>query len=384
MLFESSPKLRRLWGALFSLLLVALPARAGKPQAQAVESILFPHLGIQSLELPVSPGTRRCCLLGTNLKMFGIIPGKQTRDPASLGEHHFGGGHGEYNGNIATCRAGFIDTAHVRYAADLVAKLALQIEELGPKGGRLAPHFEGTRAVLEITPWPTDVADAAQYVIETAGAIALDQLSWHEIVTWYHFSEMPLYTEKGSSFSPEDAYSNQVGIYIGKRAIRTSIRYGISYASAVTRILNALLRQFEALPEEDAAWIMTHLEAGTAFDPLLADEPWFNPKYQIPNYRRLLKRQTHLYGDVKPTLPPASLLLDACRGESWSSDDLDFWSMNQQQYPGRYQFELRLKRGSKAYKAWNKRLPVIRAGDFATMIEEIRAEIATEWMNALL
>ena len=385
MRYRGSPKHRLMWGALIGVFLSSLHLQALAAKPQPVESVLFPSLGIRSLELPVSPGTRRCCLLGTNLKMFGIIPGKQTWDPSQLGEHRFGGGPGEYNGNIATCRAGFIDTAHVRYAADLVAKLALQIEELGPQGGRLKPHFEATQATLDIGSWPAGgTPEQQEYIIETAGAIALDQVSWHEIVTWYDYSTMPLYTEKGSSFSPEDAYSNQLGINIGKKALRISNEKHQPYEKIVTRLLNRILQTMKALPEEGTTRIMQELEAGPGFDPLLADDPWFDPKYQIPNYRRLLKRQTKLYGEIKPTVPPGGLLLDLCGGSLDPEEDRDLFAMDQKEYRTRYTFALKLKRGSKAHAILHRKRPVIRAEDFPDMIREIEAEIALEWLHALL
>ena len=360
----------------------ALP-RIGYAQS-APESLYFPFLGVTNLTLPVSAGTRRCCLLGTNFKMFGVIPGKQTWDPSDLGVHFYGGGTGEYNGNIATCHAGFIDTAHVRYAADLVLRYALLIEQLGPEGGSLSLHPEAGRGKVRIAPLPEGVPFSEDYVIETAGSITIDLTSWHEIATWYDFSEMPLYTEKGSSFSPEDPFSNQLGVALGKAALRLSNRRTISYNEAMTRLLKAYLLGAGALPESETTRILDALESDADFNPSVAESPWFDPRYQIPNYKRLIKRQTSVFGDVHPTRPAPGLLPESCKTANAEETPNDPWTLNQAQLWDRYRIEIQLKGSTKMGRLLKKSRPIISQNDFPAMIRQIEGEILQEWESPLL
>jgi hypothetical protein len=359
---------------------LARPAHA----EPAPDSLLFPFLDVPDLTLPVSAGTRRCCLLGTNFKMFGIFPGKQTWDPSSLGFHVYGGGNGEFNGNIATCHAGIIDTAHVRYAADLVLRYALLIEQLGPEGGRIPLHPEAGRGGIQVAALPEGRSFDEDYVIETAGSITIDLTSWHEIATWYDFSEMPLYSEKGSSFSPEDAYSNQLGVTLGKAALRVSNRRAIVFGEAVTQLLKAYLLGAGALPESESIRILDALELDSDFDSATAGPPWFDPRYQIPDYRRLIKRQTALYGEVQPTRPPPGLLPPVCKAPARNRPNYDPWALNQPQLWDRYRIEIQLKRSTKMGRLLKRSRPLISQQDFPAMIRQIESEISREWESPWL
>lgn len=346
------------------------------------QSELFPFLGLKTIELPVSPGTRRCCLLGTNLKMFGIIPGKQTIEPTELGHHFYGNSKGEFNGNIATCRAGFIDTAHVRYAADLVVKLALSIEALGPQGGAIDLNAEAGRARLRIKPRLDASANTAEKVADLAGSVALDITIWHEIATWYDYSAVPLYTEKGSAFSPEDSFSNQLGIALGKRALKISNQSRRPYEDVMTELLIKTLLTYGALPEAETIRVLDALELHKDRDYPSAQEAWFTPEHQIPDYRRLLKRQLHLYGTVAPSLPPVKLLPQSCAIEGFL--DLPTPLLNQSQRWEEYQFEIKLKKGSTVFRGLKKKIRLLDQTQFPRLIEQARREIGAEWLQPFL
>jgi len=340
-------------------------------------SALFPYLGLEDLRLPVSPGTRRCCLLGTNLKMFGLIPGKQTWDPTTLGMHMYGSGPNEYNGNILTCRAGFIDTAHVRYAADLVAKYALSLEGIGPKGGTLRIRSEASVARLRIPPTP--YTQDAEWLAETAASIALDITTWHEIATWYDFSAVPFYTEKGSAFSPEDGFSNQLGVALGREALLKSNRTGKNYNEVMTELLQETLSTFGALPECQTTQVLDALEEkenGSAI------EAWFDPNYSVPNYRRLKKRRTQLYGELTPSLPPRSLLPTSC--ELQGAFDQPPPRLNEGRSWNRYQLQFRIRRGTRVSRGLRPMNRVINQTEFPRLIEQAHREIEKEWENPFL
>jgi Protein of unknown function (DUF4056) len=42
----------------------------------------------------------------------------------------------------------------------------------------------------------------------------LRRLDWHEIAIWYGWANVPMFSERPSAFSPEDMYSNLLGIRI--------------------------------------------------------------------------------------------------------------------------------------------------------------------------
>lgn len=53
---------------------------------------------------------------------------------------------------------------------------------------------------------------SGEEVLSLSGRIAYDLSVWHEIATWYGVSSVPLVSEQFSSFSPEDVYSNLLGL----------------------------------------------------------------------------------------------------------------------------------------------------------------------------
>jgi hypothetical protein len=346
------------------------------------QSLLFPNLGLTDIALPVSPGTRRCCLLGTNLKMLGLIPGKQTWDAGSLGQHSYASGKGEYNGNIVTCRAGFIDTAHVRYAADLVVKYALILEALGPKGGQVRLKTEAAYGTLHFyAPAPSET-QLTEWIADTAASIAIDLTTWHEIATWYNYSAVPLYTEKGSAFSPEDAFSNQLGVALGREALHRSNTTGRPYSSIMTELLTEALIAYGVLPEDETVRILDALENKANLEGPLPYEPWFDPQYSVPNYRRLLKRQTQLYGEIKPSLPPQDLLPQTCKHEGSSEQPIP--TLNQAQLWDRYRLEFKLKRATTVIRGLKHTARTIDQTDFPALIQKAHDEIAQEWLQPFL
>ena len=44
--------------------------------------------------------------------------------------------------------------------------------------------------------------------------IAFQLSTWHEIATWFGWSALSIFPEEASAFSPEDLYSNLLGIRI--------------------------------------------------------------------------------------------------------------------------------------------------------------------------
>ena len=131
---------------------------------------------------------------------------------------------------VSSIRAGggFIDTAHVRDYADwtifIASRICLSLEEgvtieLPPEGGERRLVFN-----------PIDEALIHRYGRKQL-TIALAQWSafqlsiWHELATWAGWSWSAAFPELASAFSPEDLYSNMIGIRLaGAVALERSAR----------------------------------------------------------------------------------------------------------------------------------------------------------------
>ena len=185
-----------------------------------------PYLTIKELSVPPPRIIRTCCAFGANMGIAGIPFAKKT-DITSVGElgpHNYLGKKDENNGNIYTKRGGFLDLGHLRDCADWTAYLyqlinaskenkELTITRLGNEGG--------TKTLELLIPDEFDDLDAC----ELAGKIAYDLSLWHEIATWFGASYVPLVPERFSSFSPEDLFSNLLGVHLGMRAIKSDLDY---------------------------------------------------------------------------------------------------------------------------------------------------------------
>jgi len=157
----------------------------------------------------------------------------------------------EKSGILYTCRGGFIDIAHVRDNADRTFYLAAQIGRLPATGGTVSLADEGAERRIVVR--PLDARLVRKYGIRevvTGLAEWLDfQLSiWHEIATWYRWSSTA-FSEQASAFSPEDLYSNLLGLKIAGAVLRRQAApTEAEYDRHVTAILNDALRKLGPLP----------------------------------------------------------------------------------------------------------------------------------------
>ena len=234
---------------------------------------------------------RTCCSFGADLHL-GIIPFIKYNDITSLaeiGEHEYLGGKNEGNGNIYTRYGGFIDLGHVRDCADWTAYLynlilasrenpELEIIDLGFEGG-------GKKLILNIACDP-DSFDVAQL----AGKIAYDLSLWHEIATWYGASIVPLFPERYSSFSPEDLYSNLLGVHLAIQALQSMENYN----TAMTRLLSETL---------DSLGVVSSRDETFAAMEKVEDIWWINEK-PLPSKKILLKRFLDTENTLTPWLVP--------------------------------------------------------------------------------
>lgn len=244
-------------------------------------------------ELSVAPPRiiRTCCGFGVEIGFAGVPFAKKT-DISSreiMGSHTFMGDKDERNGNIYTRRSGFLDMGHLRDCADWTAYLYNLI-----KTSQTDPHFVNTELRNEggakslVLNVPKDFDE--EKIIELAGKISYDLSLWHEISTWFGASYIPLVPERFSSFSPEDMYSNLMGIHLGMRAIKSDLDYN----EAITTELSKMLDSLESV----------NTEAETYDAMLKVNQVWYSNEKRYPNKKIVLKRYIDLDLDLSPWLVP--------------------------------------------------------------------------------
>jgi hypothetical protein len=271
-------------------------------------------------QVPMRTRLRPCCAFGADLgAKVGPVPVPGYRignmlDPEDVGPHTFDSGvlrvrrgeqeavllNNEKNGLVYTCRGGFIDTAHVRDYADwgifLGATNARTVEEgttveLPPEGGSRRIVFE---------PVPEELIERfgrLRIASTTTEAITFQLSIWHEIATWFGFASVPGFPEKASAFSPEDLYSNLLGIKLARAlARRRSARDENTYNSSFTQWMDQVIDFLDPVPEEVARDAMRAV-----------DGVWWDSGTRLPDPRLVLRRSFEYRDPVIPWLVPDSL-----------------------------------------------------------------------------
>ena len=225
--------------------------------------------GLNSIDVPDLPEPRRlrpCCIFGDEVGV-GLgplpVPGYEVSNVLGiddLGTHVYN--HGaltlqplraegpvvmdEASGILYTCRGGFIDIAHVRDNADRTLYLAAQIGRLPATGGTIPLVDEGAERRIVVHPLDAKLVRAygiREVVTRLAEWLDFQASIWHEIATWYRWSSTA-FSEQPSAFSPEDLYSNLLGLKIAGEIVR---RHDAGSEEEYDRNLTALLQ--DALDE---------------------------------------------------------------------------------------------------------------------------------------
>ena len=153
------------------------------------------------------------------------------RRPGDLGRHAYDSGivrlqrsgardlgiNPERNGVIYTCRGGFVDTAHVRDWSDWTIFLGTTFAASADTGVVLELPAEGGPRRIELRPMPMKLIEAVglRRIASSLAQWTAFQLSiWHEIITWYGWHAVRGWPEEASAYSPDDLYSNLIGIRI--------------------------------------------------------------------------------------------------------------------------------------------------------------------------
>jgi len=277
---------------------------------------------------------RPCCAFGGDLKVAVgrvPVPGVEIGNLLGLdaiGAHRYDNGYlsvqrgdprgivdDENNGLIYTCRGGFIDLAHVRDNADNTLALAAAIARSLETGGTIEIPPQG--ATMRVRTRPVSPAAIAKFgriplSVALAEWVAFQLSVWHEIATYYGYASIAQWPEKISAFSPEDLYSNEIGVrlaggVISSRGARSDIEYGVNMDAWIKRMLERL----GAVPLEDSQAAMRAV-----------DGAWWDSEKRIPDWTLVKRRQFEtgpfmrpwLLEDATPGARGAVAALSRCKG----------------------------------------------------------------------
>jgi hypothetical protein len=277
-------------------------------------------------EIPIRKRLRPCCAFGTGLKVrVGAVPVPGFRigniiETDAVGPHIYDSGaltrssqmgtsgfrHAEGNGLIYTCRGGFIDTAHVRDYVDWTTYLATKLARHLSTGTTIEFPDEGGQRRIVSKPVDRIAIDRhglARIARPLAQWIAFQLSIWHEIATWFGWSWTKTFPETASSFSPEDLYSNALGVKIfGALVTRSSIRTEHLYNSTVSSWFEAVLEHLVPVPKQVGIEAMRSL-----------DKHWWDSSRRLPDKELTQRRHLDIDDRVTPWLIPDALVPDSLR-----------------------------------------------------------------------
>lgn len=251
-----------------------------------------PLFSPDDIQNPPSKVIRICCAFGSDLRVLGI-PFYKKNDIISIndiGKHHYLGHRSEGNGIVYTENGGFIDLGHLRDYADWTAYLynLIQYAKDNDQDIVLDLGNEGGAKALAIS--ASVLTDTIQ-IYHLAGSIAYDLSVWHEIATWFGASYIPFLSEQFSSFSPDDLYSNLLGVSLGIEAIKSDL----AFDEAMTILLMKTLDSLGVVSESDTYGAMESVNG-----------LWWTRSKSLPSNETILKRHMSLSSDstLLPLLVP--------------------------------------------------------------------------------
>lgn len=274
-------------------------------------------------DVPVPQRLRPCCAFGVDLRVavgrtpvpgfsLGNVVGADDLGPhnydspaLALERSHAGQSAvtNERNGLVYTCNGGFIDVAHLRDHADWTIFFTAQIVRRLPEGGVIPLPDEGgeRRVVVHGLPDALSASETRRLAVELGQWLSFELGVWHEIATWYGWSSLSTWPERVSAFSPEDLYSNLVGVKVGAATIydRAADATPI-YNRAMTYAIGRVLGHLGAVDKESGRAAMVQV-----------DGLWWDSSRRLPDERLVMRR--HL--DVGEAIAPWHVTgLEACDG----------------------------------------------------------------------
>jgi hypothetical protein len=186
---------------------------------------------------------------------WGSPIGMQYTSLRHLGKHSYEFTLYETNGIMYTCNGGFIDIAHVRESADRTAYLQKRAYQSLMHGNQRFSFQVVEPSTYWVTLTYPDDWDrlskrkrqimAREVSIDLGEYLAHTTLIWHEIITWYGFASAGVFPDTISAFSPEDPYSDVLGVLLAGRALRDERK---SYDQAMTDLLPRTLEKLGVQP----------------------------------------------------------------------------------------------------------------------------------------
>ena len=153
-------------------------------------------------------------------------------------------------------------------------------------------------------PQPLEKYGRTKLAVAMAEWLAFQMSVWHEIATWYGYASIAAWPEKISAFSPEDLYSNLLGIKITGGIIFT---YGASSDSEYNRNMDAwlqrILERLEAVPQKQGQAAM-----------MSVDGIWWDSGKRIPEWRLVMRRNMDVGTEIHPWLVTLATDGDRRRG----------------------------------------------------------------------
>jgi hypothetical protein len=361
------------------------------PDPKAFERDLLPQ------EIPVVPlkeHLRPCCAFGYDLRpelSVIPIPGIALRNVTSanaLGPHRYDGGvvslerdddqqrSDEANGLVYTCHGGFVDIAHVRDYADWTMFLAPTLARIMETGGRVRLPSEGARREVVLNPVPSAWIEGMgrrRLAVALAEWLSFQLSIWHEIATWYGWSAIWLFPERASAFSPEDLYSNALGVRLAGAVITMrAASTDKTYERTFDRWLQAALSQLGSV---DA------LGAKAAADQV--DGVWWDSQRRVPD-ERLVERRAM---DISMPLLPWTVGRRGKAARAWEAESCPLGAQPRALRIADALGEIRLSELATLEigldSAFRARMPnrdgVVTEADFPEIVAAIRAEARQEF-----
>jgi len=263
--------------------------------------------------IPVRNGLRPCCAFGMRLgASIGPVPvpfftlsniiGLDQVGPHTYDAEPFSASASskldafmrENDALLYTCRGGFIDLAHVRDNADWTLFWSAAIARASLTGATIELPSEGGARRVHLHPLPPDLVGRyglRRVAITVAQWLAFELSVWHEIATTYGWSAIELYPEYLSAFSPEDLYSNLLGIKIAGGLLINAgeEETDVLYDRHMDEWLRATLAYLQPVSADAGAEAMR-----------LIDGVWWDSHARLPDPRLVLRRYTDAGAQLTP------------------------------------------------------------------------------------
>ncbi len=343
-------------------------------------------------EIPAVPIRRRlrpCCAFGSQLQAkLGPIPVPFYRlsnllDGDGIGPHTYDSGllmvrlgeeprllvNDERNGLVYTCGGGFIDTAHVRDYADWAVFVAASIAPALETGTTIELGEEGGVRRIVLEPLPPEVVERMgirRVAVSLGQWLAFQMSLYHEIATGFGWTAVPGFTELASVFSPEDLYSNLIGVKVAAAIMYRPGHSGSerAYNRNVGVWFRKVLRYLNAVPTDQAQ------EAVTQLDGL-----WWDSSQRLPDPRLVRRRNFDTDTELEPWRVPDALMSPDLRATCGDREPIVLANpdrLDEFRFSDFARLEVDVPRKWMVDEPWKSLGPRVTQEDFPVLVEFLR------------